>query len=77
MSECKLDHSVEDVTAKFESQKTFLSEEIIGLFTAFLEKEFSQDKLNQAFHLLKKYDLASDNEKKARDKQLAELLRQG
>ncbi|MGG5252086.1 hypothetical protein ACQYAD_00800 [Neobacillus sp. SM06] len=76
MSECKLDHSAEEVKAKFESQKAFLPQEMYGLFASFFEKEHSQTDLNHVFHLLKKYDLATEEEKKARDQQLSERLRQ-
>lgn len=74
MSECKIDHSAEDVQNKFESQREFLPGEVAGLFAEFFAKEQTQDRLNEVFHLLKKYDLASDEEKRARDQQLLELL---
>lgn len=76
MSECKLDHSAEDVKVKFESQQEFLPEEIAVLFTAYFEKEHSQEELNKIFHLLKKYDLAPVEERKERDGKLTELLKQ-
>ncbi|MBM6618036.1 group-specific protein [Bacillus suaedaesalsae] len=71
---CKLDHSLEDVTKKLEEQKTFLP---VGLYTKcmnFLSQSPSQLQLNELFHLLKKYDLASDDEKLVRNGKLTELV---
>ncbi len=75
MSECKLDHSHEDVKNKYESQAAFLPEEMKPLFDAFLAKEHTQDILNEVFHLLKKYDLASEEEKAERTNRLYLVLR--
>ncbi len=75
MGECKLDHTAEDVKAKFESQQEFLPAEITMLFAVFFEQEHSQAELNKVFHLLKKYDFATEEDKKVRDQQLSELLR--
>ncbi|MCQ6276124.1 group-specific protein [Bacillus sp. V3B] len=75
MSTCKLDHSHEDVKKKYESQLPFLSEQMIPLFEQFFSKEHTQNVLNEMFHLLKKYDLASDEEKEERYKQMMLLLK--
>lgn len=75
MSECKIDHSFEDVMQKFEQQKEFLPTDMIPLFGAFFQKEHSQDILNQVFHLLKKYDLATDEEKVERSNRLYLVLK--
>ncbi|WML45946.1 hypothetical protein [Neobacillus sp. PS3-40] len=75
MSECKVNHSHDDVKNKFESQATFLPDELTSLFKSFFEKEHTQDILNQVFHLLKKYDLASDEEKSGRNNQMYLILR--
>jgi hypothetical protein len=75
MSNCKLDHSHEDVKKKYESQRSFLSEETVPLFEQFFSKEHTQNVLNEMFHLLKKYDLASDEEKEERYKQMMLLLK--
>lgn len=75
MSECKLDHPFEDVKQKFEQQKEFLPADLILLFTAFFQKEHTQQILNEVFHLLKKYDLASDEEKAERKNKLNLLLK--
>jgi citrate synthase len=75
MSECKLNHSQEDVRSKFESQEAFLPEDIKPLFEQFLTKEHTQDLLNEVFHLLKKYDLASEEEKNQRNNRLFLVLK--
>ncbi|MFC4799968.1 hypothetical protein ACFPA1_11495 [Neobacillus sp. GCM10023253] len=75
MSECKLDHSHDDVKKKYESQAAFLPEEMNPLFEQFFEKEHTQEILNEVFHLLKKYDLASEEEKSERTNRLNMVLR--
>jgi citrate synthase len=75
MGECNMDHSLEDVKNKYESQSDFLPEDIKTLFNAFLKEEHTQDILNDVFHLLKKYDLATDDEKETRNKRLEMVLK--
>jgi hypothetical protein len=75
VSECKLNHSVEDVKNKYEAQLSFLPEDMKGLFNRFFALEHTQELLNEVFHLLKKYDLASDEEKSTRNKRLSLILR--
>ena len=75
MSECKLDHSHEDVRLKYEQQKDFLPHEMAPLFESFFKEEHTQDILNEVFHLLKKYDLASEEEKKQRENRLNLVLK--
>lgn len=75
MSECKLNHSIEDVKNKFESQVSFLPAEVKPLFEHFITKEHTQDLLNEVFHLLKKYDLASKEERNARNNRLLLVLK--
>ncbi|NRD76449.1 group-specific protein [Bacillus sp. BRMEA1] len=74
MSTCKLDHSHEDVKQKYESQKDYLPEEMKQLFEQFFAKEHTQDLLNEVFHLLKKYDLAAEEEKSERKNRLYMIL---
>lgn len=74
MSNCELDHNHEDVMKKFESQKEFLPEEMVPLFELFFSKEHTQKILNEMFHLLKKYDLSSIEEKERREQQMLLLL---
>ncbi len=70
MGECKIDHSKEDVQKKFESQQEHLPQDIQGLFNNFLKEEHTQDILNEVFHLLKKYDLANEDERNERNNRL-------
>jgi hypothetical protein len=74
MSQCKLDHSHEDVKIKYESQAEYLPAELKPLFAQFFAKEHTQDILNEVFHLLKKYDLATEEEKTARNNRLNMVL---
>ena len=74
MSNCKLDHSHEDVLKKYQSQKEFLPNELPPLLDQFFSKNHDQSVLNEMFHLLKKYDLSSDDEKKQRDEHILTLL---
>ncbi|MFJ5713750.1 hypothetical protein QNH39_22355 [Neobacillus novalis] len=74
MSECKLNHSLEDVISKYESQAAFLPEEMKPLFAQFFAKEHTQEILNEVFHLLKKYDLATEDEKSERTNRLNMVL---
>jgi hypothetical protein len=75
MSECKLDHSHEDVKNKYESQAEYLPDPLKEYFDLFFQKEHSQELLNEVFHLLKKYDLASDEEKQERNNRLSLVLK--
>ncbi|MEH7082809.1 hypothetical protein V7139_08760 [Neobacillus drentensis] len=75
MSECKLNHSQEDVKSKYESQASFLPEEMKPLFNQFFEKEHTQNLLNEVFHLLKKYDLATKEEQENRNNRLFLVLK--
>ncbi|WP_246939446.1 group-specific protein [Bacillus pinisoli] len=75
MSNCKLDHSLEDVKSKLYSQKEFLPEELFYKTENFLEKSPNQTELNEIFHLLKKYDLVSDSEKSERNHVLNTILK--
>ncbi|AGX04116.1 MULTISPECIES: hypothetical protein [Bacillaceae] len=70
MSECQLNHSAEDVKNKYEQQKEHLPSQLQPLMEEFLQKEHTQEILNDVFHLLKKYDLASEDEKEERERRL-------
>lgn len=70
MGECKIDHTKVDVKNKYESQLNYLPEEMKPLFQQFFLEEHTQDILNDVFHLLKKYDLASEEEKQNRNNRL-------
>lgn len=67
MSTCKLDHSLEDVKKKLAEQTSFLLPSIAEKCLHYLTPAVSQAELNELFHLLKKYDLASAEEKKIRN----------
>ncbi|MFS0775402.1 hypothetical protein ABC255_05180 [Neobacillus sp. 3P2-tot-E-2] len=75
MSECKLNHSQEDVRNKYESQEAILPDEMKPLFEQFFSKEHTQDLLNEVFHLLKKYDLASVEDRNERNNRLFMVLK--
>lgn len=75
MSNCKLDHTHEDVKNKYESQTSFLPTELHPLFAQFFTKEHTQETLNKMFHLLKKYDLSSEVEQMERNEQMKVLLK--
>lgn len=74
MGECRLNHTVEDVQNKLKEQAPFLPEDRVAQLGALLETELSQEQLNELFHLLKKYDLASAEERLSRDEKMAVFL---
>ncbi|MFD2371533.1 hypothetical protein ACFSO0_16525 [Brevibacillus sp. GCM10020057] len=74
MGECKLDHSAEDVQKKLAEQAPFLPQQQAEQLRAWLKVERSQEELNELFHLLKKYDLATQEERKEREAKMALLL---
>lgn len=74
MSECKIDHSQDDVISKLKSQQSFLPDGIARTIELFLTEERPQQTLNELFHLLKKYDLASREEQERRNDSLMRLL---
>ena len=74
MTQCKIDHSREDVKSKYQSQMEFLPHELKPLFTTFFQGEHTQEILNEVFHLLKKYDLSSVEEKETRNHRLFLIL---
>jgi hypothetical protein len=71
---CKLNHSLEDVRQKYESQKEYLPTDMHSSFETFFNHDHTQDLLNDVFHLLKKYDLASEEEKEHRNKRFNMVL---
>lgn len=74
MGACNIDHSHEDVVKKLKSQEEFLPEELNQKIHHFLEKDHSQETLNEVFHLLKKYDLAEISEQEERNKKITALI---
>ncbi|WP_144460868.1 group-specific protein [Siminovitchia fortis] len=75
MSKCNIDHSLESVVAKLESQAEFLPGGLAEELGQFLSSDQPQDTLNEVFHLLKKYDLASVEERKERDRKLEQYIK--
>ncbi|MCM3574031.1 MULTISPECIES: group-specific protein [Mesobacillus] len=75
MGECKIDHSKTDVQEKYQSQKEFLPKDMQPLFDQFFQEEHTQDILNEVFHLLKKYDLATEEERSERNNRLNLVLK--
>lgn len=75
MSECKIDHSYDDVSKKYEQQKEYLPNDMVPLFEAFFKEEHTQGLLNEVFHLLKKYDLSTEDEKEKRNNRLYLVLK--
>ncbi len=74
MRSCQLDHSLSDVRKKLAEQAEFLPNHLtIGLEES-LTEEIGQETLNDIFHLLKKYDLASVVEREERDEKLAQYV---
>ena len=74
MSKCTVDHSLEDVRNKLEEQSAFLPQELHKQCRQFLDEQLDQVTLNEVFHLLKKYDLASEEVQEQRDAALRELV---
>lgn len=74
MGQCTIDHSHEDVIKKLESQEAFLPKPLLKKCHLFLEHEHPQETLNELFHLLKKYDLASEQEQTERNEKLTLLM---
>jgi hypothetical protein len=74
MSSCNLDHSLEDVIKKLEDQRPYLLPNLSEKCAQFLKTDVSQGELNELFHLLKKYDLASNKEKEMRNQKIDAFL---
>ncbi|GAB3807612.1 hypothetical protein GCM10028868_37490 [Virgibacillus kimchii] len=74
MGVCNIDHSHESVVKKLKDQEAFLPAELNENIYRFLEKDLCQETLNEVFHLLKKYDLASEEERKDRNNKFAAIM---
>ncbi|MFE3974891.1 hypothetical protein SB775_09500 [Peribacillus sp. SIMBA_075] len=74
MGACNLNHSQQDVRQKFESQKAFLPTALSQAIDCYLEKGNSQETLNELFHLLKKYDLSTQEEQESRNEKLKQVM---
>lgn len=76
MGECNLDHSLDDVKKKLESQQPFLPEPLFRQLSQYVTSERSQQILNELFHLLKKYDLAPAEEQEERNGKMTLLMKE-
>jgi hypothetical protein len=74
MSKCTIDHSIEDVIKKLDEQKAFLPEELYSEYQRFFDNQHDQTTLNVVFHLLKKYDLASEEVREERNAGLRKFV---
>lgn len=74
MGVCNIDHSHDSVVKKLNSQEAFLPVVLYEKIHRFLEKDLSQETLNELFHLLKKYDLAAEEERENRNKKFAAMI---
>lgn len=74
MGVCNIDHSHDSVVKKLKDQEEFLPAGLQEKIHHFLEKDLSQETLNEVFHLLKKYDLASEEEREDRNKKFAAIM---
>ncbi|MCF6410302.1 group-specific protein [Pseudalkalibacillus salsuginis] len=70
---CSIDHSMDDVEKKLESQSAFLPEGLYKSSDNFLKGNPTQEELNELFHLLKKYDLAPEEERAERNRKITAL----
>ncbi|KIL53047.1 hypothetical protein [Jeotgalibacillus campisalis] len=71
---CTIDHSHDEVRQKLVSQHEYLPKEIFTGVEILLQSNLDQERLNQIFHLLKKYDLASEDEKLHRNRSFEKLI---
>ncbi|ARF17445.1 group-specific protein [Sporosarcina ureae] len=74
MSKCTIDHTQRDVLEKLEEQQQYMPKELVGNCELFLSKPLNQETLNEVFHLLKKYDLATGEERAERNNKLQQLF---
>jgi hypothetical protein len=74
MGTCNIDHSLEDVQKKLADQAEFMPSELVQQVDAALSENTDQEFLNEVFHLLKKYDLADEEEKLSRNEKLNALV---
>jgi ribosomal protein L15 len=74
MSSCKIDHTIDDVTKKLKEQTPYMDHSLVEKCFNFLSTSVSQAELNELFHLLKKFDLASEDEKKIRIDKMEKLV---
>lgn len=74
MSHCPINHTLEDIKKKLIEQQPFLPEELYPKVEQYLNGKLDQQTLNEVFHLLKKYDLATDEVKVDRNTAFQKLF---
>ena len=74
MGKCTIDHSYGDVLAKLEDQTDFLPDPLVQEIYQFLQHTRFQETLNELFHLLKKYDLASKSDREKRNHEIEMMI---
>ncbi|MYL64534.1 50S ribosomal protein L7ae [Bacillus hwajinpoensis] len=74
MGKCTIDHSYEDVKTKLDNQSPYMPDALVQEAYGFLQQTIIQETLNELFHLLKKYDLASEQDRRNRDAELRKLM---
>nr|WP_273850603.1 hypothetical protein [Pseudalkalibacillus spartinae] len=55
---------------KLEEQSPYMPDHLVQETRKFLKQRLNQETLNEVFHLLKKYDLASEEEREKRNAEL-------
>ncbi|MBF0707939.1 group-specific protein [Alkalihalobacillus hwajinpoensis] len=60
---------------KLENQSPYMPDELVQDTYRFLQQTITQETLNELFHLLKKYDLASEEVRQERNAGLQKLIR--
>lgn len=71
---CPIDHTTEEVQNKLEAQQPYLPLEICEGIKRMLDIKQPQERLNELFHLLKKYDLADKEEQLERNTKLHDMF---
>lgn len=74
MSKCDIDHTRQDVLNKLAEQQAFMPKELVKSCESFLNGPVNQETLNEVFHLLKKYDLATGEERTERESKMHQLF---
>lgn len=74
MSKCDIDHTRQDVLDKLSEQQAFMPKELVKSCESFLNGLVDQGTLNEVFHLLKKYDLATREERTERESKMQKLF---
>lgn len=74
MSRCTIDHPPSAVIQKLIEQQAFLPVDLVEGCKVFLSTSLDQETLNEVFHLLKKYDLAVEDERSERNEKMWGLI---